>query len=239
MSKKISTLSPGNLVMLNENGVAKKYIFLEANHYKKNEVVLLRKDTLAPRQWTGSYGSSYNNAYNGSDMDMFCNTQHIQTLDPAIRACLINVPIPTMRGAIYESKTDTTIVNLNRKCFLLSAIEVASGNSGEGTTFSYLNASATNRIAYSDGTSTAVYWWLRSPSAGGAAIAWVVGSGGALSSGVSVYGANCVCPRPALALSSEILVSNSASTDGAYTIEDAAIAGELYQKINNVWRRVV
>ncbi len=41
MSKKISALSAGSLVKLNENGVAKKYIMLGYNHYGKAEVTLL------------------------------------------------------------------------------------------------------------------------------------------------------------------------------------------------------
>ena len=45
------------------------------------------------------------------------------------------------------------------------------------------------------------------------------------------------CARPALALSSEILVSDSADSSGCYTIASAP-AGEEYQKVNGVWMRM-
>ena len=239
MSKKLSTLSAGSLVKLNENGVAKKFIVLGHNHYGKGEVVLLRKDTFAPRQWTGSYDGSYNNCYNGSDMDMFCNVQYPLMLDPAIQGCLIDVPIPTARGAVYGGTVDKTVVNLMRHGFLLSAQEATAtaGLVAEGSAFTYLSGTQANRIAYHDETSTAVGWWLRSPYSN-ANRAYYVGTDGALDLNF-VYYANYYCPRPALALSSEILVSNTASSGGCYVVEDAVIAGVQYQRVNGVWRRMM
>ena len=237
MSKKISTLAAGSLVKLNENGQAKKFIFLQHNHYGKDEVTLLRKDTFAPRQWTGSYDSSYNNCYYGSDMDMFCNTQYPQMLDPIIRACMVDVPIPVAEGASYGGNLVTTIHTIQRRGFLLSSME-ATGSAGwqsEGTAFSYL-ATQANRIAYSDETATAVYWWLRSPNSN-ADRAYFVNSSGALNYN-RVYYANSCCPRPALALSSEIYVSDSADADGCYTVESAP-AGEQYMKQNGIWLKMV
>ena len=113
----------------------------------------------------------------------------------------------------------------------------ATGSAGwksEGTVFSYL-ATQANRIAYSDETATAVNWWLRSPSSD-ADRAYCVNTSGALS-GSYVCGADYCCPRPALALSSEIYVSDSPDADGCYTVEDAP-AAEYYKKINGVWRRM-
>lgn len=239
MSKKLNTLGAGSLVKLNENGVAKKFLVLGYNHYGKGEVTLLRKDTFAPRQWTGSYDGSYNNCYNGSDMDMFCNVQYPLMLDPAIRGCLIDVPIPTARGAVYGSTVDKTVVNLMRHGFLLSAQEATAtaGLVAEGSAFTYLSGTQANRIAYHDGTSTAVYWWLRSPFSD-ADYAYCVYADGALNR-YGVYRALHDCPRPALTLSSEILVSNGTDSEGCYTVDDAVIAGEQYQKVNGVWRRMM
>lgn len=239
MSKKLSTLAAGSLVKLNENGVAKKFLVLGYNHYGKGEVTVLRKDTFAPRQLTGSYDTSYNNCYNGSDMDMFCNVQFPLILDPAIRGCLIDVPIPTARGAVYGSTVDKTVVTLNRHGFLLSAQEATAtaGLVAEGSAFTYLSGTKANRIAYHDGTTTAVYWWLRSPDST-ADRASCVNADGALSRGI-VYNANLTGPRPALTLSSEILVSNGVDSEGCYTVDDAVIAGEQYQKVNGVWRRMM
>lgn len=231
MSKKISALSAGSLVKLNENGVAKKYIMLGYNHYGKAEVTLLRKDAVGNRAYNACQ-SGYN-VYNGNSLDSFCNEQHIQCLDPVIRACLVNVPIPTTDGHV-NGTWSATVRNLMRKCFSLSAAEVGNGGS-DGTAFSYLSTQA-NRIAYQDETTTAVYWWLRSPDSSNGDRAYRVSTDGSVYGGYRVYrGDNCA--RPALALSSEILVSDSADSSGCYTIASAP-AGEEYQKVNGVWMRM-
>ena len=230
MSKKISALSAGSLVKLNENGVAKKYIMLGYNHYGKAEVTLLRKDAVGNRAYNACQ-SGYN-VYNGNSLDSFCNEQHIQCLDPVIRACLVNVPIPTTDGHV-NGTWSATVRNLMRKCFSLSAAEVGNGGS-DGTVFSYLNTQA-NRIAYQDETTTAVYWLLRSPDSSYNDLAYNVDTDGSVYNH-SVYGGN-PCARPALALSSEILVSDSADSSGCYTIASAP-AGEEYQKVNGVWMRM-
>ena len=218
---------------LNENGAAKKFIFLQHNHYGKGEVTLLRKDSAGFRAFAP--GSSSYNVYNGCSLDDFCNVEFIGRLDPVIRACLIDVPIPTIRGHV-NGTWDATVQTLYRKGFSLSGTEVGSGGSGtEGTKFSYFGSNA-NRIAYHDETTTAVGWWLRSSGSGGGDRASGVGADGGVNRNYA-YNANC-CARPALALSSEILVSDSPDSSGCYTIEDAVIAGEQYQKVNGVWRRM-
>lgn len=219
---------------LNENGVAKKFIFLEHNHYGKGEVTLFRKDTAGFRAFAP--GSSCYNVYNGASLDDFCNVEFIGRLDPVIQACLIAVPIPTIRGHV-NGTWDATVQTLQRRGFSLSCTEVGlSGAGTEGKKFSYFGSNA-NRIAYHDETTTAVYWWLRSSYSDGNDRAYSVDSDGSL----SYYAGACnasYCARPALALSSELLVSDSPDSSGCYTIEDAVIAGEQYQKVNGVWRRM-
>lgn len=201
------------------------------NHYGKAEVTLLRKDAVGNRAYNACQ-SGYN-VYNGNSLDSFCNEQHIQCLDPVIRACLVNVPIPTTDGHV-NGTWSATVRNLMRKCFSLSAAEVGNGGS-DGTAFSYLSTQA-NRIAYQDETTTAVSWWLRSPhSSDSRDGAYNVNTGGSVSSGSVYYGDSCALP--ALALSSEILVSDSADSSGCYTIASAP-AGEEYQKVNGVWMRM-
>lgn len=218
---------------LNENGAAKKFIFLQHNHYGKGEVTLLRKDSAGFRAFAP--GSSSYNVYNGCSLDDFCNVEFIGRLDPVIRACLIDVPIPTIRGHV-NGTWDATVQTLYRKGFSLSGTEVGSGGSGtEGTKFSYFGSNA-NRIAYHDETTTAVFWWLRSSSSSDYDSAYSVSTDGSVYSVRAYYAISCA--RPALALSSEILVSDSPDSSGCYTIEDAVIAGEQYQKVNGVWRRM-
>lgn len=219
---------------LNENGAAKKFIFLQHNHYGKGEVTLLRKDSAGFRAFAP--GSSSYNVYNGCSLDDFCNVEFIGRLDPVIRACLIDVPIPTIRGHV-NGTWDATVQTLYRKGFSLSGTEVGSGGSGtEGTKFSYFGSNA-NRIAYHDETTTAVYWWLRSSNSSYNRDAYFVRTDGRVDDRDGAYYAS-YCARPALALSSEILVSDSPDSSGCYTIEDAVIAGEQYQKVNGVWRRM-
>lgn len=200
------------------------------NHYGKAEVTLLRKDAVGNRAYNACQ-SGYN-VYNGNSLDSFCNEQHIQCLDPVIRACLVNVPIPTTDGHV-NGTWSATVRNLMRKCFSLSAAEVGNGGS-DGTAFSYLSTQA-NRIAYQDETTTAVRWWLRSSDSSNGNDACGVSTDG----GVNYRGvcSGSVCARPALALSSEILVSDSADSSGCYTIASAP-AGEEYQKVNGVWMRM-
>lgn len=218
---------------LNENGAAKKFIFLQYNHYGKSEVTLLRKDTAGFRAFAP--GSSSYNVYNGCSLDDFCNVEFIGRLDPVIRACLIDVPIPTICGHV-NGTWDATVQTLYRKGFSLSGTEVGSGGSGtEGTKFSYFGSNA-NRIAYHDETTTAVIWWLRSSRSSDSDDAYSVNAGGSVYGGYACYA--IFCARPALALSSEILVSDAPDSSGCYTIEDAVIAGEQYQKVDGVWRRM-
>ena len=200
------------------------------NHYGKAEVTLLRKDAAGFLAYNACQ-SGYN-VYNGNSLDSFCNEQHIQCLDPVIRACLVNVPIPTTDGHV-NGTWSATVRNLMRKCFSLSAAEVGNGGS-DGTAFSYLSTQA-NRIAYQDETTTAVRWWLRSPYSSRDSDAYTVGSGG-IDGNSHVYSGD-YCARPALALSSEILVSDSADSSGCYTIVSAP-AGEEYQKVNGIWMRM-
>ena len=201
------------------------------NHYGKAEVTLLRKDAVGNRAYNACQ-SGYN-VYNGNSLDSFCNEQHIQCLDPVIRACLVNVPIPTTDGHV-NGTWSATVRNLMRKCFSLSAAEVGNGGS-DGTAFSYLSTQA-NRIAYQDETTTAVYWWLRSPLSSYFSSAYYVSADGGVFGAGDVY-RGYYCARPALALSSEILVSDSADSSGCYTIASAP-AGEEYQKVNGVWMRM-
>ena len=234
MSKKISALASGNLVKLNENGVPKKFVFLGYNHYGRKEVILLRKDATGHQAYNGGY-SGYN-PYDGSQIDAFCDETFPLRLDPAIQGALVTVPIPTILGHVQGS-WNATVVNLERKGFILSCPEVGlTGTTTDGKAFPYFSSDA-NRIAYFDGTTTAVDWWLRSPYSGNY-YAYSVRANGAQNYNY-VYYADRACPRPALALSSEILVSNSTDSEGCYTVDDAVVAGAQYQKVNGVWRRMM
>ena len=187
------------------------------NHYGKAEVTLLRKDAVGNRAYNACQ-SGYN-VYNGNSLDSFCNEQHIQCLDPVIRACLVNVPIPTTDGHV-NGTWSATVRNLMRKCFSLSAAEVGNGGS-DGTAFSYLSTQA-NRIAYQDETTTAVSWWLRSPDSSVNSHAYYVSADGSVDRGDVYDGYSCA--RPALYLESSILVSVEVETDDIEKMQDKVTA---------------
>lgn len=195
---------------------------------------MLRKDATGHQAYNG--GSNGYNPYDGSQIDAFCDETFPLRLDPAIQGALVTVPVPTIIGHV-NGTYQSTVVNLERKGFILSCPEVGlTGTTTDGKAFPYFSSNA-NRIAYFDGTSTAVDWWLRSPSSGNDYSAYIVSADGTQYYGY-VYNAG-YCPRPALALSSQILVSNGTDSEGCYTVDDAAVAGEHYQKVNGVWRRMM
>lgn len=123
--------------------------------------------------------------------------------------------------------------DITRKVYLLSETEVGLGNENgiaEGSLWDYFN-SASRRQAYptaeavsaSEYTNSSLsstqywYWWLRTPSAGGADGARNVNAGGGLRNSHAWNGDYGV--RPALELASSVLVSDTTDTDGAYVIQ--------------------
>jgi len=128
--------------------------------------------------------------------------------------------------------TDADHEHVTDKIFLLSETETGLGNENgivEGTAFAIFAADA-DRIAYLTAQgrlntlsgskpandATAWYWWLRTPYAALSRYARYVNSGGTLSVNSAFNGYSGV--RPALNLSSGILVSDGVDGDGCYTI---------------------
>ncbi len=239
--RRLGELEIGSLVKLNENGVPKAYILLGHDHYGQGESVLLRKDALGPRTFRDvtasgafvSYSSSISwdyaknasNAFAGSDYDTFHNVLHVQTLDPIVRACLVNVPIQTCRGW-WNSKFDATVDTLRRKCFPLSCREIwttVSGVGEEGTVFPFfaekagVGGACAERAAYYDGTETAVLGWGLRTAHNSQGYVYCVKKDGSLGT-VGTYNARTLCPRPALALSPELRVSQEPDGDGCYSV---------------------
>jgi hypothetical protein len=220
-------------VKLAENSKPTKFIKLDNDHYGTGTgVTLIRKDTFNERQWEASYDSSYKNRYIGCLLDNFCDGIWPLKLDEKIRECLVPVPI-----VVAEGNQVATLHTIYRKGFALSCTEAGvSGWQTEGKAFSYFSDNA-KRIAYLDETATAVYWGLRSP------YSYVYDAYYILPDGTVYY--NVVCnayfaPRPAFNLKSSIVVSDSADSDGCYTVESVpGNDGGLYVKNNGLWVRAV
>lgn len=223
MAQNINTLSPGDIVYLEESGKLTPYIFLQYNHYSSSEVTLLRKYTYAT---TTQFRAAGFNQYNGSDVDNLCTT-HKSKLSTSVQSKLKNVSIPVAAGASSSGATpSSSITNLSRSCFLLSMTEYGlTGWTTEGTQFAAANA---NRIAYSESAiGTAVDRWGRSPDST-ANNACIVNANGTTSSG-RVTDSNYF--RPALTLQSGIFVSS-------YNDGFRITTGTLWIKVNGSWKEI-
>lgn len=123
--------------------------------------------------------------------------------------------------------------NVSGKIFLLSNTEVGLPNENsiaEGTIYKLFQtasnrqckptAEAVSKSEYTDSNlnvNSNWYYWLRTPNASDSDRARIIGTGGSLSNNSAYNGSNGV--RPACCISSSILVSDTADTDGAYTIQ--------------------
>ena len=141
----------------------------------------------------------------------------------AILSTTIRVVKPSVDGGSYE--------DIQRKVFLPSTTEVGLFNENsiaEGSAWGYYTSNSA-RIGYvtqqcfsntpssskPSSKATAWYWWLRTPYYSYADYARLVSSDGSLSYYTAYSGHYGV--RPALNLSSSLLVSDSTDSDGCYT----------------------
>ena len=165
---------------------------------------------------TGGYGTQY--AARPGFLNGFTDDEKAAILSTTIR-----VVKPSVDGGSYEY--------IQRKVFLPSTTEVGLDNENnipEGTAWGYYTSN-TARIGcvtqqcFSNTPSSSKpssktkgwYWWLRSPNYSFADFARVVYSVGSLNYSSAYNGNNGV--RPALNLSSSLLVSDSTDADGCYT----------------------
>lgn len=240
MPKKISTLNPGNLVKLNEAGNPIQFIFLEYNHYGKNEVTLLQR--CAYNKHCLHDDSAFTFDYY-KYLDYHCSSVYVQLLDPIVRACL--VPVEIKRKIYRNSLTGSSkIVNYNRSCFALSSTEYGSWSNSEGTKFKYFSTNS-SRIAENRESDvydqSSVEYSTRSS---------YTDNGNTYSYGIDVYGSHeyystndtsdnfFEYTRIALTLSSDIMLSDSVDSDNCYNIVSVP-AAENYQKVNGIWMKMV
>lgn len=166
---------------------------------------------------TGGYGTQY--AARPGFLNGFTDDEKAAILSTTIR-----VVKPSVDGGSYE--------DVVRKVFLPSTTEVGLPNENsiaEGSAWGYYTSNSA-RIGYvtqqcfsntpssskPSSKTTAWYWWLRTPNYSGARSARSVISDGNLYRRYAYLGDYGV--RPALNLSSSLLVSNSTDTDGCYTV---------------------
>lgn len=193
------------------------------------------------RQWLNSSASSWYSAQHSADappknanVDPNCNGYDTEAgFLTNFSANMINSLISTTLKVAKNTETDGGgSENVSDKVFLLSNTEIGLANENgvaEGDLMP-LFSTASNRIAYPTvvavsnsefisivlNANSAWYYWLRTPAVSASHLSRCVNSDGSLSTNgasISQYGI-----RPALNLSSKILVSDTTDSDGAYTI---------------------
>lgn len=165
---------------------------------------------------TGNYGTQY--AARPGFLNGFTDDEKAAILSTSIR-----VVKPSVDGGSYE--------DIQRKVFLPSTTEVGLSNENsiaEGVAWGYYTSSTARKgyltqQCFSNTPSSskpssktkAWYWWLRTPNGSDTSLVRIVGPGGDLDRGVANGGYRGV--RPALNISSSLLVSDSTDADGCYT----------------------
>lgn len=146
-----------------------------------------------------------------------------------MKAALLTVTKTVAKNTVTDGSGSETVSD---KIFLLSNTEVGLANENnvaEGSKYTlfsdnnsrlaYPTAEAVSRSEYTNSSlnaNSAWYWWLRSPNAGYSGNASIVDTDGSLNNNGAYGGYGGV--RPACAISSSALVSDSPDTDGAYTL---------------------
>ena len=165
------------------------------------------------------------NSYNPYDSE----AGFLANFEADFRNAILDSTIRVAKNTVTDGGGYEDIV---RKVFLLSNTEVGLSNENsvaEGTLWSYFSsaarrqcyptAEAVSKSTYTNSSLSASsywYWWLRTPNAGYAYDARVVYTDGSLNYYDADTGYSGV--RPALFLASSNLVSDTADTDGAYTL---------------------
>ena len=193
-------------------------------------------------QWLNSAASSWYSARHSADAaptnaNVWSNYNEYDTeagfltnFEADFRAAILDTTIRVAKNTVTDGGG---YEDITRKVYLLSNTEVGLTNENsvaEGTLWDYFNsatrrqckptAEAVSKSEYTNSSlnaSSAWYWWLRTPNAGGAGNARYVTSGGSLNNYYAYLGYRGV--RPALELASSNLVSDSTDTDGAYILQ--------------------
>lgn len=192
------------------------------------------------RQWLNSDTASWYKAQHSADAapstnlvsDNPYNTESgfLTGFSANMKAALLTVTKTVAKNTVTDGGGSETVSD---KIFLLSNTEVGLANENniaEGSKYMLFSdnnsriakptAEAVSKSTYSNSSfnvNSAWYWWLRSPHAGNSYSARDVNTDGSLGNSNDACSGNCGV-RPACAISSSALVSDSPDTDGAYTL---------------------
>lgn len=190
----------------------------------------LNKDTSPWYVAQHSYDAPPNNSNVWSNYNEYeAEAGFLSNFSAELKSKLLLTTLTVAKNTVTDSGGSESVQD---KVFLLSETEVGLGNENgiaEGTPFSFFSSDAARQayptaeaVSNSEYTNTSLnasqpwYWWLRTPHAGSADYARYVYSSGTLAIDNAFNGYHGV--RPALNLPSDISVSDTADTDGAYII---------------------
>ena len=165
-----------------------------------------------------SYCAGYNEYASEAGFLSFMSSQ--------FRSALMTVSKTTVKNTVTDGGGSEAV---SSKIFLLSETEVGLGNENniaEGAVYSYYSSGGNNGrkknlmndAAKGDYTSATSpwFWWLRTPNSGHSHNVRYVYTDGTLISNTAYNGGHGVAP--AFCMSSDLVVSDTTDSDGAYTI---------------------
>ena len=190
----------------------------------------LNKDTSPWYAAQHDYDAPPNNSNVWSNYNEYeAEAGFLSNFSAELKAKVLLTTLTVAKNTVTDGGGSETIQD---KVFLLSETEVGFGNENgiaEGTPFSFFSndaarqayptAEAVSNSEYKGGSlndNQPWYWWLRTPNSGSSYYSRFVFLSGTLSNDCAYGGDFGV--RPALNLPSDILVSDSPDTDGAYII---------------------
>lgn len=205
----VSSLVEGQIVMINEGGVAVPF-YLACHDYESGlngtgRDLYVRKDCYDARAW-----STGNNAYANGSLDTWFNGDYKALFDAKIQEAMGTTTFYYTPGGNGASMTVSTLA---RSVFALSTAELALSNTYLNAEGSALPIASTLQIANLDGS--AYSQWTRSPKTDEYTRAGCVNNYGR-SNYDYVY--NAVGARPCFTLPNTMLVSSEPNEDGSVNL---------------------
>lgn len=213
MAIKLSDKNVGDIVKINEDGVAVNFIIvhkgLPSDMYDSScdGVWLLRETAHSSR----TVNTQRNNDYENSEIKAWLNGEYLNSMEPQIRNAIKQVKIPYKKGTgISSTGVQSGADGLSCKVFLLSCREVGfTADLPDGALLSYFMSStdteANAKRICKDGSGSAVDWWLRSASSNLATTMWRVMANGGQSNNCYVTFTHGT--RPAFVVPASLLVA--------------------------------
>lgn len=214
----LGNLNPGSIVLLPEDsGSTKQWIVVHQDYYKEGQTILLRKDCInVQKPLSSNTITKYQSPYLNCDADAYLSKTWVAARTATFKNLLTEAPI-TCKSWDYSSTTGG-IFTENRKIWLPSAANLSKTDwtntyDDDDSTglFDYFALSDVNsrRIAYNDGTSTAVKWWARSVISGTHPNCKAISTSG---SGTNQSYTSYAYLRPVIGISSSTIVEESNGT---------------------------